>query len=156
MIENIKELKWLLLIIVVISFGGFCLANTSPLEATDSQKDINSGISTQDKGLHQKLKEGCEIDAYIKQGENACEIKIRIKDDFAEPIPYNDIEFERVINVQFLKSCLPSHAQCETYNIYASDIVVYIKYKNQSKKSRHLAESAPGIELFCAIKSKRF
>jgi hypothetical protein len=64
-----------------------------------------------------------------------CEIKIRKKDDFEEPTPHDALECERAINVEFLKGCFPSNAQCEKYNIYARDILVYKKYKEQSAKS---------------------
>ena len=148
---NLLSLRRIFIIIVVISFGGFCLVNTSPLEATDSQKGIDSGISTENKELHQKLKEGCYIDAYIKQGENACEIKIRIKDDFKDsrrddyytPTPHDSLEIERAIYVHMPRDCTSNDGEeCSSKNsrlrdntLCGNDRLNYITYKNESKTS---------------------
>ena len=75
------------------NFGSLGLAYSTSLDSEDSQEGSASSISTENKELHQKLKEGCELDAYIKQEHSMCEIKIRIKDDFKEPIPHDVIEF---------------------------------------------------------------
>jgi len=90
-----KEFKWQLLIIVVIIFGSLGLAYSTSLDSEDSQEGSASSISTENKELHQKLKEGCELDAYIKQEHSMCEIKIRIKDDFKKPTFNHEVQQRR-------------------------------------------------------------
>jgi len=141
-----KEFKQQLLIIVVIIFGSLVLAYSTPLESKDSQETVTSSISTENKELHQKLKEGCEIDAYIEQGDINCEIKIRIKEDFKEHFEERrrlpSQEIEKAINVEMPRECIPDNGvACSGRNsqreltLCGGDRLVYKTYKNKSKIS---------------------
>ena len=117
-----EKLNWQLLIIVVMIFGSLGLAYSTPVESKDSQEGSASSITPENKELHQKLKEGCEIDAYIKQGDSECEITIRIKEDFKVPVELGSGEIERAINVEIHEDCTPNNGEeCSPKNYRARE-----------------------------------